>query len=316
MTIYVRKRNYALTFWKVPELLEGDTGPLTYFVYGVEKCPDSGKTHYQAYAQFSKAMTYGQIKKLFKDDTIHIEEEYEFSHPQRNIDYCEKGSMSSELFKSLPCPRDHPDFGKDAEVYEFGFVKKDQGKRNDLHAVKEKIKDGYSITEVIESTHKLSYQTLKCAELLYKYVEKQREIMDIDVIWCYGGTESGKSHFAHSHQNWFKPVTDKFWEGYDGHDVVILDELRGDYCTYKRLLQLTDKYPFRVETKGGSRQALYTKIIITTPYHPREFCNRYYDPSDRFDQLLRRITSVKLFERELDCPVEETYMYRCTEVDK
>ena len=34
----------------------------------------------------------------------------------------------------------------------------------------------------------------------------------------------------------------KFWEGYDGHDNVIIDDIRGDFCKFHQLLKLLDRY--------------------------------------------------------------------------
>lgn len=309
----VRKRNYALTFFTEPEIEE--PGPLVYFVYGREVCPNTEKVHWQAYAQFNCAMTYGQIKKLFKDKTIHIEEEHYYSSPQRNVDYCEKGTMSSELFKTLKEPREHPDFGIDAEVYEWGEMKI-QGKRNDIHEIKEKVKDGQSMIDIIESTEKLSYQTIRCAELLGSYLRKPRPIGFREVIWCFGETETRKTSFAY--QNYpeiYEPLSAKWWDGYDGQKTVIIDDIRDEY-SYKQLLRMTDIYPFKVERKGGSTEALYDVIIFTCPWSPMDFMKRYFSASDNYNQLMRRITKILEFTKEIDCPVEETFVYKCTEVRK
>lgn len=312
----VRKRNYALTFFTEPELLEGETGPLVYLIYGKEMCPKTESVHWQGYAQFNKAMTYGQIKKLFKDNTIHIEIEHEYSTPQRNVDYCSKGSMSSELFKSLTNPRDHEDFGKDAEIIEWGELKV-QGKRNDIHEIKEKVKDGMNMREIIETTEKLNYQNIKCAELLMAYLQIPRKLINgLMVIWCYGETGSGKSHYAsQNYPDAYSPVSAKWWDGYDGQKSVVIDDIRDDY-SYRQLLRMTDVYSYKVERKGSSVEVQFETIIFTCPWHPREFLKKYYSANDKYEQFIRRITKVIEFERVLDCPVEETYMYKCTEVEK
>lgn len=324
----VRKRNYALTFFTEPDINTyssplGDMSdgrrcifPVVFMIYGKEVCPKTEKVHWQGYVQFNKAMTFGQIKKLFKDNTIHIEEEYEFSTPQRNIEYCCKGSMSSELFKSLKDPKEHVDFGKDAEIIKCGQPKI-QGKRNDIHEIKEKVKNGMNMRDIIESTEKLNYQNIKCAELLMAYLQVPRVLANgLCVIWCYGLTGSGKSHYAKlQHPEAYVPVSSKWWDGYDGQKTVLIDDIRDDY-SYRQLLRMTDVYSYKVERKGSSCEVQYDTIIFTCPWHPREFLKKFYSAGDNYDQFIRRITKVIEFEKVLDCPVEETFMYKCTEVEK
>uniref|UniRef100_UPI0040488E22 hypothetical protein n=1 Tax=Shewanella sp. TaxID=50422 RepID=UPI0040488E22 len=57
------------------------------------------------------------------------------------------------------------------------------------------------------------------------------------------------------------------------------------------LLRLLDRYPYQVETKGGSRQLLAETMIITCPFMPEEM----YNGREDIKQLLRRIDEIKLF---------------------
>ena len=85
----------------------------------------------------------------------------------------------------------------------------------------------------------------------------------------------------------------KWWEGYDAHECVIIDDIREETYGYKSLLRLTDRYGYRVEHKGSSRQLLAKEIIITAPKSPQQmfqFCGE--DNS----QLLRRIHEIREFD--------------------
>lgn len=285
--IYMRVRNWCFTAWN-DNFLSSNEELIQYLGYGIEVCPKTGKTHYQGYVEFKKAFTLSRVKDIFNDNTVHLE--------------CRKGTQEQAVQYCM----------KDNEFFEFGELKK-QGKRNDLQTMREEIEHGADIASIVRTV--TSFQALRGAELLLKYCENPRAIQDINVFWCYGDTGSGKSHYAYqNHPDLFRPISEKWWEGYDGHDCILIDDIRGHFCTYDRLLQLCDKYPFRVETKGGSRQAKYTNIYITCPWNVQKFCEKFYDRSDRFEQLYRRITKQFYFEKEIDCPVEETYVYRCTEV--
>ena len=87
--------------------------------------------------------------------------------------------------------------------------------------------------------------------------------------------------------------TGKWWEGYDGQEVVIINDYRKDFCKFHELLNLLDRYPYRVECKGGSRQFTSKTIVITTPLSPEEtWENR---TSEDLGQLLRRIDNILFF---------------------
>ncbi len=59
---------------------------------------------------------------------------------------------------------------------------------------------------------------------------------------------------------------------------------------FQYLLKLLDRYPFRVEVKGGFRQFRSDLIIITCPKPPEE-C--YMEAGEDIDQLLRRIDTIE-----------------------
>lgn len=68
-----------------------------------------------------------------------------------------------------------------------------------------------------------------------------------------------------------RPQGDRvWWDGYDGEDVVIFDEFQG-WCRQVDMQRYLDYYPLMLEFKGGSRAALYTKVVILSNYHPAEW---------------------------------------------
>lgn len=283
----MRLRNWCFTAW-TDSFLTCDEDAIQYLGYGIETCPKTDKKHFQGYVEFKKAFTMKSVKSIFNDNTIHLEPRK--GTQKQAIEYCEK----------------------DGDFYEFGEPKR-QGSRNDLQTMREEIANGADMSSIVQTV--TSFQALRGAELLLKYCEEPRPVQDIEVLWCYGETGSGKSHFAYqNYQNIFRPINEKWWEGYDGHDCILFDDIRGTNVSFERLLQLCDKYPFRIETKGGSRQVKYTKIVFTCPWSVKDFCTKFYSSSDKYSQLYRRITKQIYFEKIIDCPVEETYSYRSTEV--
>jgi len=86
----------------------------------------------------------------------------------------------------------------------------------------------------------------------------------------------------------------KWFDGYDGHKHLILDEFRGGvHFQFAFLLRLLDRYPMKVEVKGGMREFIADIIYITSPLHPKDWyvLNQVRDGS--YDQLTRRITEIR-----------------------
>ena len=118
------------------------------------------------------------------------------------------------------------------------------------------------------------------------------------MYWFYGPTGSGKSRCAEEMfpNAYWAMSTGKWWEGYDGQEVVIINDYRKDFCKFHELLNLLDRYPYRVECKGGSRQFTSKTIVITTPLSPEEtWENR---TSEDLGQLLRRIDNILFLAME------------------
>ena len=85
-------------------------------------------------------------------------------------------------------------------------------------------------------------------------------------------------------------ITPKWWTKYkykyDAHKAVIWNDFRGSHAKFSDLLNILDRYPYTVETKGGERELLADYIIITSTKTPE----RCYDKEDEdLEQLKRRI---------------------------
>ena len=135
------------------------------------------------------------------------------------------------------------------------------------------------------------------AETWLKYNETPRTWKP-DIRWFYGSTGVGKTKTA---REWLGEDiyicldNYKFWEGYDGHENVIIDDIRGDFCKFHHLLKLLDRYEYKVETKGGSRQMVAKRNAITAPFHPEDL----YPTKENVQHLIRRIYKIN----NMDDPV-------------
>ena len=136
-----------------------------------------------------------------------------------------------------------------------------------------------------------------------KMVDSQSEI---EVVWIYGPSGKGKTRVA---KEYAEQYTSKYYvsgsnkdpfQQYAEEAIVILDELRPDTFIYSDLLKLLD--PYNREVLGASRYydkaVIAEKIIITTPYSPKQFYSalKLDERVDSFLQLSRRIGAVITLE--------------------
>ena len=113
-------------------------------------------------------------------------------------------------------------------------------------------------------------------------IEKQ-----VDVYW--GSTGTGKSRRAWSEAGFTafpKDPNTKFWDGYNGHEFVVIDEYRGN-ISISNLLRWFDRYPVCVEVKGGAIVFRATRIWITSNLHPRDWYPTL--DSETYQALERRL---------------------------
>ena len=165
------------------------------------------------------------------------------------------------------------------------------GKRTDLDNVRELIKEGKGMKDVVMVA--TSYQSVKMAECILKYHEKKRDWKP-KVYWFYGGAGTGKSKLAYEMfpSAYTAMATAKWWDGYDAHEDIIIDDMRKDFCKFHELLRILDRFPVQLETKGGTRQLLARNIVITSCYSPEQL----FETREDLKQLTRRIDEIKFFE--------------------
>ena len=264
------------------DLLRGSSR-VSFYVFQLEEAPQTKRLHLQGYCRFNKPIELPGLKKLFAPFVPHFEACQ--GNEKQNIDYCTKPESR------IDGPWQWGELGA-------------PGKRNDIAIAREIVTTGGRLREVVEQVN--SYQAMKCAELMLKYCEQERRFLPT-VKWYHGATGTGKTRTASEEfpEAWISARNLKWWEGYDAHTAVIIDDFRKDFCTFHELLRILDRYPYRVETKGGSRQLLAQNIIITCPWAPDIlFLNR---SAEDIGQLMRRISEVKLFGSEpVDPPAEHT----------
>ena len=230
-------------------------------IFGKETAPTTGTPHLQGYVYLPNQRT----KKSLIKEVPRASWQKARGTGHANFEYCSK---------------------EDAEFYECG-VRPRQGERSDIAEIKNKLDDGHTLFDIILSN---GLSGLHVAEALRKHSTEKRTWKP-EVKWYWGESGSGKTRtaFEECPNAWISGRSLKWWDGYEGHPDVIIDDFREDHCSYVELLRILDRYPYRVETKGSSQELLAKKIIITSIYSPQMTFSSLREP---VSQLLRRIDQV------------------------
>lgn len=259
--------------------------PYSYLCYGKETCPETGRLHLQTYVYLKNAKTFSAMRKLLGTRNFRECD----GNAEQNRGYCRGDYTSVKSGKYKPL---------NEEFSEFGEIPR-QGKRTDIHTVRKNIQNGtIKLRDILTEAN--SFQSIRMAEIHFKYFEEPRRFKP-EVFWFWGASGSGKTREAYDMCEKSETVdfyvcmeSNKWWEGYDAHVDVIIDDYRPEFSSFKSLIKIIDRYEYRVECKGGSRQLKASRIIITTPLNPTDTW-KYHTNEDLY-QLTRRITEIRHFE--------------------
>jgi len=141
------------------------------------------------------------------------------------------------------------------------------GKRSDLLAVKDAIDTGMSEPDLWE-THFGDMCRYHKAFNEYKRAKHEDRNWPTRVYLVIGPPGCGKTRYCarNAPTAYWKSRTgndNQWWDGYDGHSDVVIDEFYG-WIRYDTLLRLIDRYPLLVECKGGTRKFVARRIFITS----------------------------------------------------
>ncbi len=151
-----------------------------------------------------------------------------------------------------------------------------QGERKDLQRIKRKIDAGESDEDLWADEFTTMVHNHRAFKV-YKAVVSPKRTHEMEIITLIGDTGTGKTRWAReTYPNAYKCPQKKgsgtYWDGYDDHDVVIIDEMYGHRFAYGFTLELIDSYSeFTVPIHGGQVNFRPHTIIFTSNAHPTEW---------------------------------------------
>lgn len=291
-----RRHRWCFTRFEEKEP-EYDSGAMRYLVYQREQCPDTGRRHWQGYIEFTAALTMRRVK-FYLGDTCHLE--IAKGDAAANTKYCTKSD--SRVRETEPCI-----FGRPQPNH--------QGARADLESLRadalDESKTEYEVatTSAAYPRHMRYFQRMRY--LHGQFINSKLGFSERHVTWYHGAPGLGKSRRAmyearaasRDGRIYRKPSDAKWWDGYDGENCVIIDDISGDsgmaVGTWKRLL---DGFAEQIEVKHGYVPWRATHIWITSNYSPEEWFSQVSQRLIDHAALRRRITKVCAFTTEWTPP--------------
>lgn len=218
------------------ECIGYDATLMDYLICGLEK-GEKGTTHLQGYVQFKQKKTLATVKSFWPRAHLEIAK----GKPDQNVQYC----------------------SKEKHVHDHGTLQAGQGARNDLNDIKKLIDEGSSWQQLRESNYALSIRYRRALQQDLRDQRKHRT-WPTRLFIHWGHTGTGKSRYCNDNfPSAYWKTRGEWWDGYEGHEVVIIDEFYG-WLPIGEMLRLCDRYPLQVPVKGGFEKFVAKEIHITS----------------------------------------------------
>lgn len=228
----------------------------------MERGNDSAYLHWQLCVLFAQKVRLRAVKNVF-GDLCHAEP----TRSERAVDYVWKDDTAVEGTR-----------------FELGSRPVNRNNEKDWDGIWDAAKHG-RLDEIPADVRVRSYAQLR--RIAYDHLAPQPVERIVRCYW--GATGTGKSRRAWDEAGWDaypKIPSSKFWDGYNGHDNVVIDEFTGQ-VSIEHLLRWFDRYPVNVETKGSATVLRASRIWLTSNIDPREWYPMAPDEQRR--ALMRRM---------------------------
>lgn len=243
-----------------PELME-------YAIVGEEICPDTGRRHGQGYVYFTNRQYFSGAKQHI-GPRCHIEKAR--GSISDNVAYCSKDGRYKE---SGTRPKEAGQSGAEAtkrkwiQIYETA-------KSGNLDAIEKEV-----LIRHYNSLRRIAFDHAHTSSRTLHHLPRVG-------LWIHGEPGVGKSRFVRRrYSSLFEKQINKWWDGYRGQDIVLLDDLDVvHHVLGHHIKRWADIYPFNAEVKGGAMTIRPRGVIVTSNYAPSDI----WSDSSMIDAITRR----------------------------
>lgn len=245
-------------------------GTIRFGVLQLEAAPETGHHHYQGYVQLPRKQRLTWLRRHVLDGAHW---EVARGTADENIAYCTKEDSRV----------DGPWRAGEASH---------QGVENSFDLAVNAVKTGMPLHEVADCWPGVWVRHSRGLCDLRQRLQLKRDRRafgpDGPEVWVlYGSSGTGKSRFVAEHwpDAFWKIPGEKWWDGYEEHETVVLDDFKVGELRLTDLQRLLDWNPLWVEVKGGAVPMLAKRYVITSNYHPSE----WYPKADVHGTVMRRV---------------------------
>ena len=327
----VAKEEIMTLLLEHPKLVQAG---IKYVVVCEEKHQD-GEQHAHAYVHLEQPIRIPQRELRFWFDILSIKEQ---SDELNNIDYGYRWCDATDEYKPGEEIKEehkiyrrwHPNVENCRSIKKSIIYVKKHGNYLTYgicpitevlsRGEKNKILRETSIPELVDKGEISIFKVtgLKKALEIYRDECQKQSFKKRVVEWYFGPTGTGKTKEAWCRAAdwlgveeddakliegvWVSNESSKWFDGYHGQRVAILDDIRSSTWEFSTLLRLLDRYPMQVPIKGGYVKWMPELIIITAPGEPRELYSNHEtkEPYDGIEQLERRIDRTREYTEPID----------------
>lgn len=245
-------------------LVEPDNVYVRRMVWQYEVAPSTKQVHVQLYLELTQPRTFAWVKQHLVGERAHVEARR--GSARQCYEYCKK--EESRLANSVP-----HEIGDWSDLH-------GQGRRSDLTAFSNDVRQAKSFSEFMNDPTAVE----KYASSMLRYMRHAREIWnvshlsqkrmlkwtDVNYVWICGPPGVGKTYSIYAEYGleavYEKNPDNKWWDGYAGHPVILINDYRGSvHLPYQALLNIADVYPYQGEVKGNVVHIQpSTKVIVVT----------------------------------------------------
>lgn len=187
----------------------------------------------------------------------------------------------------------------------YGEIQGNKGNRTDLFGIQEMIEQGMTPNEIMDSSIKLRRYEKMIKDAYFRKRDLETPFFrSVCVIYHVGKSGTGKTYFANQQINslgsdkvyFCSDYENGFLDGYNGQEILWLDEYRGQ-LKYSVFLSMLDKYKTQIHARYSNVLMLWNEVHITSVLPPEAIYDNMINSSryknlDTYTQLKRRISRI------------------------